>query len=294
MDVAFDPSRALIVTAADSRYFFLLEGLVRSMQDHRPSSDWKIGCFDLGLTDDNIAWLQDRDIEVVVPTTGLRHGITEGLQGKLGYLARPFMREAFPGYEAYLWFDSDTWIQTWDVVDRLIAGVIKDGAAVVTEDAPDYYFRPDLLGWKAINFRRGYGIWTGMRLFFKPHINSGVFALSAGAPHWERWQKHYQDAIDRSGRYAPFDQFGLNAAIYLDRLPATFLPPTCNWICELGPPLWNDETILFCRPHRKDEPISVMHLAGLAKTQPIVCATTSGSKISRILLYSPPTPRHDH
>ncbi len=275
----------IIVTAADDAFFPLLRGMISSVLAHRPNTGYVLGCFDLGLTDEQREWLANAGVSVIVPHTGLRHGITSQLQGKLGYLARPYLKENFPGYEIYIWLDADTWLQSWEAVDRLHEGAASEGGAFVREDAPEYRDRLDLKAWRAVNFRRGFGMIRGLRVFFAPHINNGVFALHSDAPHWDYWRSHYQSAIDRCGRYAPFDQFGLNAAIYLDKLPASFLPPTNNWICDLVMPKWNSETGLFCRPNDPSQAISVMHLAGPAKRVVARIATTSGGLLIGGLRY---------
>jgi hypothetical protein len=285
MDDSTAVTQTIIVTAADSKFFGLLKGMVTSVLSHRPHVGPVLGCFDLGLTDEQREWLRGQGVEVKVPITGLKHGVTEDLQGKLGYLARPFLRENFPGYKVYIWLDADTWLQDWATVDLLEAEASAVGGAFVCETDADYPFRPDLFGWKAINFRRGYGLLTGIRLLLYPHINNGVFALRADAPHWEIWRGYYQAAIDRCGRYAPFDQFGLNAAVRLQRLPAAFLPATSNWICDLALPVWNDKTSRFSKPGQPATPISVMHLAGLAKTGSKNVRTTNGEWLIGGLRY---------
>ncbi len=286
-------ARTIIVTGADSRFFGLLKGMITSVLAHRPAGACAIGCFDLGLTDAQRLWLADVGVLCVVPQTQLRHGIAEGLQGKLGYLARPYLRENFPGFDIYIWLDADTWLQTWTAVEQLQRGAARDGGAFVCEDAREYRFRPDLYGWKAINFQRGYGPWMGARLLLYPHINNGVFALRADAPHWEPWRRYYQMAIDRCGRYAPFDQFGLNAAVRRERLPASFLPATCNWICDLRLPVWNEAAGLFARPSAPTTPIEIMHLAGLAKTGSKNSPTTSGRWLVGGLRYDDQRVLHD-
>jgi hypothetical protein len=260
-------ARVIITTAANSKYFDLLRDLLMSIAEHRGGRDVALGCYDLGFTDEQRDWLRARGVRTVVPRTELR--IPEGERDvhKLAYAARPFLRENFPDHEIYVWLDADLWLQDWNVIDRLIEGARRHGAAIARENERGYRFQAWLFMWTAKHFIKGYGFLSGLWLLTRPHINNGVFAMRADAPHWQIWRRLYQRAVDRSGQLAPHDQFALNEAIYRFRLPTAFLPATCNWICDRGIPMWNEVTNKYCAPYAPYAPISIMHLAGPAKSQ---------------------------
>jgi hypothetical protein len=273
--------RTIVITASDAGYFGFASEMLRSVKALK-EEDVSLGFIDLGLGTAERRWLDEQSVLVAAPhseldLTALKSKPT--LQ-KMGYLARPFLREAFPGYDLYAWIDADAWLQERSGLDTLLASAKRDGAALVRENERSYRFSRWLLGWKAKHFVLGYGMLHGAYLWTRPHINNGVFAMRADAPHWAAWQRRYQKAIRRTGIPAPHDQFGLNAAVYVDRLGASFLPPTCNWICDLATPMWDEAAGAFCVPYPPYTPISIMHLAGPAKTA-TYDIRTSGGRIIR-------------
>jgi hypothetical protein len=277
--------RTIIVTGSDARYFGLACELIASIEQHRPGPV-ALGFYDLGLTDEQRDWLRDHDVITVKPQIGLTVPDGEDVSGKLAYLARPYLRENFPGFTVYIWLDADTWLQDWSGVAALQRAALATGAAVVRQDEKAFYIRPWLIGWQFKHFMLGYGVFTGLWLGTRAHINNGVFGMLADAPHWAFWHRRYQRAFDRTRTAGPHDQFSLNAAVYLDRLPTTFLPATCNWQCGLATPMWNAEHGKYCVPYAPFEPISVLHLAGSAKSQVFDIAATDGTSRHGLLRFA--------
>jgi hypothetical protein len=281
---------AVIVTSgADSKYFDLLKDMYDSLLEHRGERRFALGCLDLGLTNEQREWLRAREIMPVLPTSSLHLSRADREPAKLplalGLTARPYLRENFPGHDIYIWIDADTWLQNGDALDRLIAGAKRKRAAVVHERERAYNFQAWLFLWTTKHFLLGYGLFRGLWLLSKPHINAGVFALAADAPHWRIWEHCYQRAIDRSGQSAPHDQFSFNEAIHCYRLPVDYLPTTCNWICDRAPPMWDEAKKQFCVPYAPYEPISIMHLAGPAKTANYRLPTRTEARLCGGLRY---------
>ena len=279
------PVRAIVVSAADARFFFLLDELFASIAAAADAPTVALGCLDLGLEPAQVADLQARGVEVVTPRTGLEAGALADDASKLGYLARPFLPEAFPGHDVYVWMDADAWIQGGAALSGLIEAAQAGGAALVREDDPAYRSNFGLLLWKGKHYLLGYGPWRAARLLPRRQVNNGVFAMRADAPHWAVWRRLYQQALTRTGLAAPHDQFALNAAAYLHGLKTTFLPATFNWICDLARPWWDDEAQAYCTPDASRRPIRVMHLAGPIKTTEFDVRTPAGGVLRGRLRY---------
>ena len=255
-------SATIIVTAADRNYFQFAQDLIRSVLVHAGSTV-ALGFLDLGLAADQRTWLVSRGVYVRPPHSPLRpRSPDEAALGKMGYLARPFLRENFPGYGTYVWLDADTWLQDCSALDALITGACATGGAMVRQDERAYRFWLWQVCWIHKHSVLVYGALRGMWLASQPMINNGVFALAVNAPHWERWHCHYDSALGRTGLAVPHDQFGLNAAAYFDRLATAFLPATANWICDLATPMWNDNLGKLCVPYLPFDPISIIRFAG--------------------------------
>ena len=160
----------------------------------------------------------------------------------------------------------------------LVDGARSEGMAIAHENERAYRFQRFLFLWTAKHFVLGYGPLRGLWLLTRPHLNAGMFAIRAGAPHWQAWARRYDAAIKRTGKITPHDQFALNQAIYQDRLPTRLLDAGANWICDRGVPMWNDEAGAFCRPYGPHRTISALHLAGPGKRTAYRIKRTGGGE----------------
>ena len=261
----------LLVSATDRRFFPMLQSMLATLRPRSREPAPDIACFDIGMDETQRAWLRGYPAQVMTPRAHFGIAAEDHDPHLLSFLARPFLPDYFPGYAVYVWIDSDVWFQDARALDRYIAGARDTGFAIAHESEPAYRFQPRLFGWTAKHFLLGYGAPTGAWLISRRHLNAGFFAGHADAPHWAEWARRYRAAIARTGKLVPHDQFALVQALHARpanaaaRLPATFLPPTCNWIVDRGVPMWNDAAGAFCQPRAPYDPIEVLHLAGPGK-----------------------------
>jgi hypothetical protein len=281
--------RVTVVTGADSNQMPLLRMMLASLRALPGSGTLPVACFDLGLTDEERRWLGANGVELITPRH--RFDVPGGpWPGWLGaYLAQPFLRETLPGWDVYLWIDADIWFQDNRALQAFVGGAMERGLAIAHERTPMYRWQPRLTAWTGKHFLLGFGALEGAWLLSRPHLNSGLYAMHAKAPHWDAWIAGYQAAITRSGSPTPHGQFAINQLVYGrpfgdGGLPTAILEPWCNWICDRGPPMWNDETGLFCEPSAPHRTISALHLAGPGKRSAYsVRRTGGGTFTSRIL-----------
>ncbi|MFT8247076.1 hypothetical protein [Roseomonas sp. BN140053] len=282
--------RILIVSASDTRFFGFLQDMLGSIEPWLAADNVHLACFDIGLAHSDRDWLQRKDAMVVAPHAhfGLNSG--DYPPALLSFLARPFLPEYFPGYDVYLWIDSDVWLQDLAVLTQYAEGALDCGIAIAHEREKGYRFQPWLLGWTTKHFILGYGPFNAAYLLTRRHLNAGFFAIRNDAPHWAAWAARYEAAIRRTKALVPHDQFALNHALHsrpagaARRLPARFLDPRCNWICDRGIPMWNDASQAFCKPYAPFEPIGALHLAGPAKRSLYTIRRTGGGAFSTYLL----------
>ena len=283
------PAKLLIVSSSDTKFFGLLKDMILSLERlaRLPSSTlppYALGIVDLGLSDDDRAWLAERDARIVAPRPHMGAGSLDRPL-ELAFLVRPFLPEYFPDFEIYCWIDSDVWLQNEEAVRALVDGAAAEGMAIAHENERAYRFQRWLFLWTAKHFVLGYGAFRGAWLLTKPHLNAGMFAIRAGAPHWAAWARRYKAAIERTGKITPHDQFALNQAIYQDRLPTRLLDAGANWICDRGVPMWNDEAGAFCRPYAPHRIISALHLAGPGKRTAYRIERTGGGNFTTMIRY---------
>lgn len=274
-----------------------LRGMIGSLETLLARPGMELACFDLGLSGEDRAWLEAKGARLAIPQAHLGIRAADHSPALLSFLARPFLPEYFPGYDVYAWIDSDVWLQDSSVVDRYVAGATSAGMAVTHERERGYRFQPWLFGWTAKHMLLGYGPVTGAHLLRHRHVNAGFFAIHADAPHWQAWARRYQAAIERTGALVPHDQFALNHALHgnifgaRDVPGAALLDPGCNWICDRGIPMWNDERSAFCKPYAPYEPIGAIHLAGPAKRTVYDIVRTGGGTFRTCILRGA-SPQH--
>ncbi len=281
--------RTIIVTAGDSKVMATLQGLIRSLEAFPQRQDVEIGCLDVGQNDTDRAWLTEHGVLLAEPM--IHMGIPESRLKpyERAFLARPFLREYFPGRDIYIWIDSDVWLQGWWVIEAYQKGALETGLAIAHERERGYVFQAWLMAWFAKHFVLSYGPLDGAWLLSRPHLNAGVFAISRDSPHWELWAQYYQAACDRTGKFLPYDQFSINRLVHggvLKRptVGTTILPPRYNWICDRGVPMWNDAEGTLCEPYAPYRTIGAVHLAGPGKTTVYDIRRTGGGSFKAKLL----------
>ncbi|HEX9397004.1 MAG TPA: hypothetical protein VF943_09745 [Burkholderiales bacterium] len=252
--------KAIVVTAADEAYAALAEGLLDSLEPHRAALGLDVGILDLGLSIQSREKLSERGVHILVPPWPFRpHALFDGDLKWRARASRPFLRDLFPGYDAYLWFDADTFVQERRGLEWLLRTGNAESTAVVPAVDRSYTHHPRQVEWIRQRYVMGFGAEVADRLMALPYINSGVFAFGARAPVWARFAKRFQDALDRwDGKFLS-DQAVLNATLVLDEVPHVRLPSLCNWICHLALPRWQSERRRFVEASFPFTPIFIVH-----------------------------------
>ncbi len=280
--------RTIIVTAGDSNVMPALQGLIRSLELFPERQAVEIGCLDVGQTDEDRAWLEAHGVILAIPDTHLGVPLERLKPYERAFVARPFLRDYFPGRDVYIWIDSDVWLQSWWVIDGFRQGALDTGMAIAHERERSYVFQLWLFAWFAKHMVLGYGPIDGAWLLSRPHLNAGLFAMRADSPHWDLWVQHYQAAWERTGVFNPHDQFSINRFVHggilsRPKIATTLLPPRYNWICARGQPMWNDDEAALCEPYPPYRKIGAVHLAGPAKTTRYTIRRTGGGSFEALL-----------
>ena len=176
------------------------------------------------------------------------------------------------------------------MIDAYRDGALATGFAIAHERERAYQFQGWLLAWFAKHMLLGYGLLDGAWLLSRRHLNAGFFAMTADSPHWDLWVKHYQAAWDRTATFNPHDQLSINrlvhgGALQRPKAKTTILEPRYNWICDRGPPMWNDDAEMLCEPYAPYRPIGAVHLAGPGKSKSYRINRTNGGSFEARLLH---------
>ncbi len=260
--------RMLIVTAANEVYLPLLQGLVLSLQQWSTPPYSALACFDIGLTPSSRDWVSTYAQHVITPEWDL--AVADDVREQQPHLraltVRPFLPDYFPGYDIYLWLDPDTWVQEREALDwiRHAAG---SGALVAAPEVDRAYRQSARIHeWRRNRLQRLFGEEASQRLGWEPYFNAGVFALRGDAPHWSRWAKHFQVGLAATGGLLCCDQTALNHMLWVENLPVHALPASCNWLCHLALPCFDNERQKFCEPLVPGRPLGILHLTSNTKT----------------------------
>lgn len=279
---------ALLVSAANAAYSGLLSGLLGSVRSHPELAGLPVGVLDVGLSPPQRQELEAAGVAVVRPGWDLE--VPRAVRAKESLKAnvsRPFLPRHFPGHALYLWVDADAWVQRPAALGAFAAAARGGRLAVVPEvdvgydhllggdELPRFLRRvySECLGWRA-----------GRRLARYPALNSGAFALEAGAPHWRAWQEALGRVLRRTASFYG-EQTAFNAVVHLDGLPVRLLPATHNWACGHGRPALDEETGLLVTPYPPFTPLDVVHLTAWSKDGEHVLPTVAGGEVRRRLTY---------
>lgn len=277
--------KVVVITGGDSNFFGFMAEALESLFALNIERRADFGILDLGLSSLEVNALQALGCAVRKPEWTLPVPKQSRLSHEVGLIARTALRDYFPGFQVYLWFDADAWAQTPEFFQLFVDGAKAKGAAVVREDGPGVRRDSVYKRWWYGHMIASYGLLKGIKIAIRPAINIGVVALSDTAPHWQAWINHYTNMILARNKIN-LDQHAFNAALELGRLPRAAIPARCNWICTLSQPVWDGQRKLMCEPSRAAAPLSVLHLAGPEKSRPYTLAQTSRGKLTTALTYS--------
>jgi lipopolysaccharide biosynthesis glycosyltransferase len=259
--------RTLIVTAANEVFMTQLRGLIASLRQWEPRPFTDLACFDLGFTPASRAWVTRHAAHVVAPEWDLP--VAASLRAEKpdlrAFTVRPFLPRYFPGYEVYLWIDADAWVQERFALEWYFGVAAEGPLAIVPHVDRAYRHTPDLVAWRTNRLRAYFGQEAGSQALWNMYFNSGVFALSADAPHWALWAKWFKAGLAATKGTLVCDQTALNHALWMEQLPVSPLPALCNWLCHLAPPAFDVERGRFCEPLVPRNLIGILHLSADTK-----------------------------
>lgn len=266
--------RAAIVFATDAAFEPLARGLILSLVEHGlPDETTAVRLVDLGCSAGFLAWLEGLGI------TACRFDRARHLPPFPGeqpprYLdamaCRPFLKELLPGYEVYLWIDSDIWIQDRASLSLYLSLATANPGHLVVSPLVDYSYHVNygdnllILSTLYDCYRLSYDVQTAERYKGRTVMGGGIWAMSAGCAVWERWARELRAVYARDYAERPLarhlaEQTALNHTLYDTGL---YLPVEAihNYNCHIGLMHRDSRTnrvVIAIPPHRE---IGVVHL----------------------------------
>ena len=264
----------IIVSSADSKYFFLLKELFLSLDRSGILSDYQFSILDTGLTKEQKIFFLDNSViikEAIWNTSVPKFKIL-GRENLKTQVARAYLPNYFENYKLYIWLDADMWLNDIESFYFYEKGALNDKLTIVPQSDRAYVKNANvewLFGFpkkiKTINYKnisKSISKSLGRKYAFHSTLNAGAFAINDNVKTWKCFQKNIKLAA-KKGRIFGTDQVALALSIYEDGIPSEFLPAYCNWMCEFNMPKFDNEKSKFVEPYIPNHPIALVHLAGL-------------------------------
>jgi len=264
----------IIVSSADSKYFFLLKELFISLDKSGILSDYQFSILDTGLTEEQRIFFLDNSViikEAIWNTSVPKFKIL-GRDNLKTQVARAYLPDYFEDYKLYIWLDADMWLNDIESFYLYEKGAFNNKLTIVPQSDRAYVKNANvewLFGFpkkiKTINYKnisKSISKSLGRKYAFHSTLNAGAFAINDNVNIWKCFQKNIKLAA-KKGRIFGTDQVALALSIYEDGLPSEFLPAYCNWMCEFNMPKFDSEKGQFVEPYIPNHPIALVHLAGL-------------------------------
>lgn len=258
--------KRIIITATDDGYAELTLDLLRSLhQWETPLAD-AIGVLDVGMGAAAREQIGRYANTIVEPGWDFHvdPAIREQRPHVRALLARPMLRDYFPGYDRYLWLDSDMWVQERFAVEWFFAAGTNEAMALVPSSDRSYHYHSSHIHWRRSYLEAYFGE-DALQLYqTSQYYNAGAFCLSAKAAHWALWARYFQQALARRPHNV-CDQAVLNYMIWKENLRIHPLPSRCNWLCQYCVPGMDLAAGQYCEPFIPHVPLGILHLAGKSK-----------------------------
>lgn len=281
-------ANSIIVSASSKEYFFLLAGMILSVESIQQQGTVDIGILDLGLSPQQCQWLEKRGVHVVIPNWEC--GIDESDKLSIvykGLLARPFIPKYFSGYDKYWYIDADAWMQEPKAAEHYLTAIESSVIAIAPEVhrayENNYLFANEYRAFVYECYEECCGKETAEQYGNNTLLNAGVFAIPCQSPVWNLWKKNLT-AFLKQTRHHAVEQTALNLALlenfdFSSQHEVTLLPATDNWLCHLSMPTYHDKYDKFVEPCVPYESIGIIHRSSdKFKAQPKVTITTQNQQ----------------
>ncbi len=271
-----------IVTGCDRRYLKFLEDLLLCLSDLDIYASADVHVFDIDFEASDKKRLSRYPIEIMTidfepleidcPDPDRRHIVSS---------IRPVIRDLFPGYEYYVYLDTDVWLQNSRAIQDLVTAAASGELVVIAQQHPTY--SKHNAQWVEDLHTKTFGAAVASELNSVPVYNGGVFALHAESTAWDILRDSYVSAVKSGG---PWFGAGQAALAYLSAnnlIPIHDMPALYNWMAHLAIPAWDIDRKRFVTPDQEKAEILIMHQTADTKWQSARVNCTNG-KIKKMRL----------
>lgn len=260
--------RTVVVTGADETFAARLKGFVGQLAPALRDMGHAFAYFDLGLRPETKAEVAPAFDHLVAPRWdfAVSPRLREAEPHLRALTVRPWLREYLPGYDMYVWIDTDVYVQHPQTIGWFIEGALRKGMTLVPQIHHAYVHDQHSIRWRTQRMHRYFGADSAQRTLWQTYYNAGIFAIAHDAPHWSAWKTCFEEGIAATRGELACDQSALNEAIHRHQLDVTPLPAICNWLCHLAAPLRRSDSGQFVEPGPAGREIAMLHMSAGTKS----------------------------
>ena len=187
----------IIVSSADSKYFFLLKELLSSFNKSGILSEYQFGILDTGLKEEQKIYLQDNSViikEAIWNTPVPKFKIL-GRDNLKTQVARAYLPDYFENYQLYIWLDADMWLNDINSFFLYEKGALNNKLTIVPQSDRAYVKNANVewfFGFpkkiKTINYKnisKSISRSLGRKYAFHSTLNAGSFAINNNVKIWK-------------------------------------------------------------------------------------------------------------
>jgi hypothetical protein len=252
------------VLASDAKFFHQANAAIGTIRRFSAAFRPSIKFVAIDLQRDQLRFLERQGVDILTELDSFPC-FCGAPRWAVALTCRPYLPEVFPGYECYIWVDSDIRFLDEEGFGFLAThGGDREVSIVASHETdPAYCINSDPL--KAGIYHRqknqrlvnAFGSEIAEYLEFYNMYNAGLFSARGDSPVWARYKRNLEKTLSRE--FSPMsEQDALNVAIIEvgSPLPA---PCTMNWLCSLAMPRRNGDGS-WHTPDLDSRRVSVAHL----------------------------------
>ena len=178
-------NKVAIFTGSGSDFYFKIENLIKSLKRFKSFYKADLFILDVGLKEEQKKKLFKYAKKIITPTDNFKFNFIIKNKWSRLYSSRPFIKNYAPGYETYIWIDSDIMVQKYQALIDL-EKITRNGKLGIVAESDNCYISDAVLNnevndgyekiYKNLYIRRG---WTykNLRKYFNEKTAANYSSL---------------------------------------------------------------------------------------------------------------------
>ena len=137
-------NKVAIFTGSGSDFYFKIENLIKSLKRFKSFYKADLFILDVGLKEEQKKKLSNYAKKIITPTDNFKFNFIIKNKWSRLYSSRPFIKNYAPGYETYIWIDSDIIVQKYQALIDL-EKITRNGKLGIVAESDNCYIRDAVL-----------------------------------------------------------------------------------------------------------------------------------------------------